>query len=752
MSNHKVKDPSSLISLQREYILNQIKSIELKGGLYTLIIDDVTEKILNQVIKKEALLRIVTSIEKLDSKRRQQAYIEGIYFVELNLFTINCMIADVQTNRYKKGHGLFLPLLEQDSRSFSLYNSSKFLANPKVSSYFDNGNNIYSINSTFFPIEQRVFLSDATTPNSMPIYYNENCGDLVLAQIRKSAKALVNLMVITGEYPLIRFYAPQDSTHQASRLPELLADEFQRQIDDYARMNHDFPPESSVEKPRSILLICDRTLDLYAPLLHEFTYQAMAMDIVHSLERTGKYKYKSEAENGEIQDIEVELENEDDESWISLRHLHVIESSELIINKINELIKNNPLMIDRTKATTSGDLMYVVAHLKGFDEERKQITLHKTLVDECLDINATRKLAEFAADFEQTCAAGGTSFEGVRNKNLHDDLIVLIARDDLHINDKIRLVLIYALYRGGLVESDFVKLAQFIGVNEKQTTSLITKCFFNLHKLGFSIVKKDVKDKKVSKNLFHTINNEGTYNTSRFGPGVKDVLQSAAKYQLDELWFPYFRDKPLEDDIPANMKAGSAHNGGHHESLAGGSSLRNPRIKASWAQSSNKVSLGLTASTRPKQRIFCYVAGGITYSETRSIYELASSLNKDIYIGSESILRPRDFLIGLQSIDRAKQMEDLDLQLYKDYSRSSSAPLYLFDDGKPKAPVVVHNPHTNGNGNHTSPNPNIPLHYQKRNSQLGNNTQPQPADDSNHKEKDHKDKDKKKFKLKKLFK
>ena len=46
--------------------------------------------------------------------------------------------------------------------------------------------------------------------------------------------------------------------------------------------------------------------------------------------------------------------------------------------------------------------MYIVAHLKGFDEERRQLTLHKTLIDECLDINALRKLAEFAADFEQT--------------------------------------------------------------------------------------------------------------------------------------------------------------------------------------------------------------------------------------------------------------------------------------------------------------------------------------------------------------
>ncbi|ODV66411.1 Sec1-like protein [Hyphopichia burtonii NRRL Y-1933] len=728
----KTQDPSSLIFLQRQYLLDKIKSIQLGGGLYTLVTDEKTESVLNQVVSKDALLRIVTSIERIDSKRKIQSYVEGIYFVDLNPFTINCMIADVQTHRYKKGHGLFLPLVQKDVESYSFFHSTKFMNNPKVLHYFDNGNNVYFTPTVFHPVEQRVFLADSNTPNSMAIYYNENCADLVLAQVRKAAKAIMNLIVITGEFPLIRFYNPKDSSHFASRLPELIADEVQNQIDNYARENSDYPPQSIEGKPRSILLITDRTLDLYAPLLHEFSYQAMAMDIVESLERFGKYKYQTENERGESQKVEVTLENEDDENWVSLRHLHIIESSELIINKINELIKNNPLMVDRSKATTSSDLMWVVANLKGFDEERRQITLHKTLVDECLDINANRKLAEFAADFEQTCAAGGTSFEGVRNKNLHDDLIVLCSRDDLHINDKIRLVLIYALYRGGLVESDFVKLASFIGVHQKQTTSLITRCFFNLHKLGFPIVKKSVNDKKIVKHLFHTINNEGTYNTSRFGPGVKDVLQNAMKYQLDESWFPYFRDKPLEDDIPAAQRSSNSTNSNGPVS----GSLRNPRVKASWAQSSYKVNLGLT---KPKQRIFCYVAGGITYSETRSIYELAQATNKDIYIGSEALLKPRDFLIGLQSIDKVKHMEELDLQLFKDLNKPKEAPLHLFETGQPKFPPPVTPQPTNSNGNA------VPLHYQKRNSHVGNLPSSGSTDASS-------SKDKKRSKLKKLFK
>lgn len=687
-------DPKlSLYVLQETYIVEQIRRICLKGGLYALILDKKTEVALYLVVTKEALLRIVTTVEIIDARRRMLNYLLAIYLVEPTVYNFNCILADVHTKRYKLGVGLFLPFLQWDEQANRMFNSSRFLQNPQVAQYFDGGDSVNFVHCSMVPVESRVFLADKTTPNSMPIYFNENCSDLVLPQVRKAAKAIVNALVIAGEYPLIRFYSLPEASHPAARLPELIADEVQRQLDDYSRANESYPPAYSPDKPRAILLICDRTLDLYAPLLHEFTYQAMATDIVEGLERNNCYKYRSENEKGEEQEMLTSLDSEKDETWVALRHTHIIEASELIVNRINDVIKNNPMMVDRTQAKTSSDLMYVVAHLQGFDEERRQVTLHKTLIDECLDINATRKLAEFAADFEQTCTAQGTLFEGVHNKHLHDDLIVLLARDDLHVNDKMRLVLIYSLYRGGLVEADFVKLARFIGVRDNQIVSLVLRCFHNLRKLNFPIVKASVSDKKISRQTFHTINNEGTYNTSRFAPGIKRVLFNAAKYELDENWFPYFRDKPLQDDTPG--RSSLAGPSGHEPQ----GSLRNARIKASWAPSSARSAN--SASTKNKQRVFCFVAGGITYSEVRLIYELSSTLGSEFYIGSEAILKPRDFLIGLQSIDDVKTPVNLELPIYTELNLDTSqAPDHLFDVPKPPtAPALAQ---ASSNGGHSS--------------------------------------------------
>lgn len=708
-------DRHSLYTLQAEYLLGKIKEVIQPGVYYVLVADHKTHAVLLLVVTKPELLRVVTSLEYLDKLRPTQGMLEAIYLVELLVYNCNCIAADVAARRYKCGHGLFVPCSQWDEETTRYMDGPSFLQRPDVAQYF--GGRISTVFAALVPSESRVFVADSQTPNSMPIYFNENCSDLVLPQVRRAARAIANAVVIAGEYPYIRFYLLPKSTHAAARLPELIADEVQRQLEDYLRLHPEYPPALAGDKARAVLVVCDRTLDLYAPLLHEFTYQAMAMDIVPDLERNNKYEYTVENERGETQQMLTRLDSEEDATWVSLRHMHIIEALEVLVGRISELIRSNPLMVDRKRANTALELMYVVAHLQGFDEERRQVTLHKTLIDECLDINATRKLAEFAADFEQTCAAGGTSFEGVRNTHLHDDLVVLLARSDLHVNDKVRLVLVYSLYRGGLAEADFVKLARFIGVRDTQIISLVLRCFFNMRKLDFPIVKKSPTEPAIKRHAFHTINNDGTYNTSRFAPGLKRVLRAAATGELDEDWFPYFSDKPV-DDTPKSE----------------GTSLRNPRIKASWAPSGRGP-----ASTKNRQRIFCYVAGGVTHLEMRSVYELSSALNKDFLLGSESVLKPRDFLIGLQSIDEVKHADNLDLALYKELTAPTRAPDCLMPKKEtvPLTPAMqLHHRHTlsassqsprkkliSGGFGTATPNPqlpevtvdpNTPKHYQKR--------------------------------------
>ena len=83
----------------------------------------------------------------------------------------------------------------------------------------------------------------------------------------------------------------------------------QRNLDEYKRTNTDFPVSthygvvsdvssyphtnqkpSDPARPRGTLIITDRSMDVVAPLIHEFTYQAMCNDLL-PIENGTKYTY-----------------------------------------------------------------------------------------------------------------------------------------------------------------------------------------------------------------------------------------------------------------------------------------------------------------------------------------------------------------------------------------------------------------------------------------------------------------------------
>lgn len=95
----------------------------------------------------------------------------------------------------------------------------------------------------------------------------------------------------------------------------------QEELDQYASYNRNFPPQSS--RPRGVLIIVDRTIDLISPLVHEFTYQAMAHDLL-PIKDGDKVTYRTLVNEGkpnqEMKDMEI---GEHDRIWVDYRHMHM---------------------------------------------------------------------------------------------------------------------------------------------------------------------------------------------------------------------------------------------------------------------------------------------------------------------------------------------------------------------------------------------------------------------------------------------
>lgn len=665
---------SDLIELQREQLLGVINDIKTEHNVKFLVIDDYFENLLNYLFDEpQQLLRHVTAVDRIDSpKRNGQPSVEVIYLLKPTKFNINCMEADF-SNRPPKYRCCHIRFLSNSEPHVMKYFASKRI----ISQYI---NTINEVNLSFIPKQSQLFLTtDIDKP--LQLFFNRQCASLIAKNMAKVVQSLLNVCIVTGEYPIIRYSMPsanQAELAPATYLAKKLAFEFQDVLDNYARQNSDFPPPSS--RPRAILVITDRTLDLFSPMLHDFSYQAMAYDVVPEID-IGEdiYHYKVENEKGEQEDKTAKLLDILNPEWEELKNQHIVDASEYLSGKIKEMIAKNPLLVDRSNVKTTTDLLSVVAHLKGFDEDRRRLILHRTLIDRCLEINRERKLAE-SADIEQCMASFGLDSEGERFKHITDAFLQILVIKESSLTDKVRYLITYALYRGGIIEQDFIKLLAFIGLDPShEFFNHFMRLFKNFEQLGFKLIKDEARAKPFKREWYHdTIIKDSTvYNTSRFVPATGSVLSKliANPLLVGEEHFPYVKDKPIEimDDEaqePANSLAGTN----------GSTSLRNPRHRAAWTKNSSHL------KRAPRQRFFYYILGGVTYTEIRAAYEQSDLKNKDIFIGSEGIVTPLSFMKSVENLTTDRKS----LNLKDDQRERESVPAFLYDAVAPLAAPVSH--------------------------------------------------------------
>ncbi|CAI1828986.1 hypothetical protein SEUBUCD646_0B02860 [Saccharomyces eubayanus] len=674
---------SDLIELQRSYLLGVLNQIETKNNLKFLIIDKTVETILSYLfLTPRELLNNVTSVDLIDSPTRKgQSSIDAIYILEPTKFNINCIDADymVRPPKYRRCHIRFLPGLTNPI--FQFFQSKRYI-----------GQNLDS----FKPIELGFFVKEAQLfqtlqmENSLQVFFNKNCQGLIPTNVRKIVGSLVSLCVITGEYPIVRYSEPnlldeedaRDSNPVAgsNSLTRSIANAFQIAIDTYARNNPEFPPQNT-ERPRSILMITDRTLDPFAPILHDFSYQAMSYDLVSNVDtQKDTYHYFAENEAGEQEEKTAKLVDLSDPDWVDLKHQHIMDANEYIQGRIKELIAKNPLLVDRSNVKNTTDLLSVVAHLKDFDEERRRLILHKTLIDECLKENAERKLAD-TSTIEQSLSGFGLDFNGEKTRHIIDDLLPSLMMKEPKTLDKLRYIIAYALFRGGIIELDFIKLLNFIGINhEHENFQQYLTIFRNYSLIDFKLIKDKPKDKPFQKEWFHDtlVNDPNIFHTSRFVPAVGNILSKviANPLLLSEQYFPYLKDKPIELLNEEEFQAGLVNT-----SANSSSSLRNPRHKAAWTTKNSSLKKSI-----PRQRFFYYVIGGISLSEVKAAYGQSNLKNRDIFIGSDEILTPMKFLDEVKHLQNPREF----FKFKEDQQQQTNPPDFLLKEMKPVAQPVSH--------------------------------------------------------------
>ncbi|KAF8817446.1 Sec1-like snare protein [Phlegmacium glaucopus] len=646
---------TSLITIVRNKFLEVLRSVNPPGRWKILVVDDHSQRLLGAVLKQfDILEENVTLIESITSKRDPQPEFEALYLLMPTTQNVDRIIRDFTDHKqYAAAHLFFTEGLSE--HLFEKLTASP--AEPHLRGLKELFININAMEAQMFSLQEPSYFFSTYSPPRTDAAYKPARGRLE-EDLRFASKMITNVCISLNEFPYIRYYMP--STHlplgplkpipqnrppaaqettsrwrtnlargsearvqesaESDYVTKLLAFMVQGILEEHKKLNPDFG-KTDPPRPRATLLITDRSMDMVAPFLHEFTYQAMANDLL-PIEDGTKYSYKFQSSVGAYEDKTAVL-SDADTVWTAVRHLHMREAIDKLMLDFNKFLEENAVFKGEGAANLN-DMKEMLANLPQFQEQREKFSLHLSMAQDCMAIFEKETLPDIAS-VEQCCATGLTS-EGKPPKGLVEEMVPLLDSRTVINMHKVRMICLYIQYRDGVPDEDRRRLYQHARLTLAEQDAVNALVYLGV-KISKGPTDRDTKKFKPQK----AITGE-EYELSRFKPALKTVIEDQVGDKLDSSTFPYVRDAPSL--MPLTPRSPPPQT----------TSLRSQ--KPAWHRAPKS-----TTVLDNRQRVLVFVAGGVTYSEIRETYQLSNSLQKDIYIGSTHMITPRRFIDDLKVLD-----------------------------------------------------------------------------------------------------
>ncbi|GMT32546.1 hypothetical protein PFISCL1PPCAC_23843 [Pristionchus fissidentatus] len=582
----------SLKQITQQKLFNDvIRPLKRPGKVNALIVDRLAMKMIGACCKMHDILEEgITIIEDLTKRREPLPKLEGIYILQPTKESIQRLVDDfADQKQYKRAH-IFFTEACPDTLFAMLGGIGKYIKTCK------------EINMSYIPYENQVYTLDS--PDTFFLYNKAAKTDDVNSDLERTAEQIATLCATLGEYPALRF------RNDCERNLDLLKLVCQR-LDAYKK--DDGTMGEGAEKARSQLIVIDRGFDGITPLLHELTQQAMCHDL---LSMDGDV-YRYEAEGADNAEKEVLLD-ENDELWVENRHKHIAVVSKDVKEGLKKFSDSKAGMKTGSGASSIKDLSMMIKRMPQFQKELNKFSTHLRLAEECMKkyTQGIDKLCKVEQDL-----AMGEDAQGEKVKDPAHLILPLLADLNVKKDDRIRLILLYILINDGILDSNLDKLLQHasIPVEEKETIT-------NAAGMGLNIIIDPARNKKTWAPKRKERANEEVYQTSRWVPVIKDIIEDACDDKLDTKQFPFLTGKPAS------------------QAYSGASSAR----YGQWSKEK-----GQQQAFRSGPRLIIFIVGGVTYSEMRAAYEVTKAKKSwEIIIGSDHILTPTRFLSNLRSLNK----------------------------------------------------------------------------------------------------
>ncbi|KAG0293718.1 vacuolar sorting protein VPS33/slp1 [Linnemannia gamsii] len=595
---------TSIVQALHDRIIGSIDSIQPPERYKIVILDAKTNKIVLSACKMFDIMdRNVTLVEMLESKRQAYTSLEAVYLLTPCMESVQRLMDDYPndspTGKYKAAHVLFTAPLED--RLFDRLTKSP------VSKYIKTLRELFM---DFTAIESRVFSLES--PSSFYTLYSPAKKMELAAEMDSIAKQLVSVVATLGDFPSIRYFRPPETEDGKRTQSMRLAGLLQSELEAYVRSNQDMAGQGTI-------LILDRSIDITAAIVHEFTYQAMANDLL-PIEDGTKYTYNIENGDGTTEAVSVVID-ESDQVFTDIRHAHIVETASTLTSKFNQFVaENEALRGDKDKVASLRNMKDQLANLPQFQDMKAKYSTHIHIAKECMRIFEESKINELGL-VEQQLATGET-VEGHLPKQVLAEMVPFLDDPDVSGMDKARLLMLYMICRGGLKNEDREQLLGHARMSNDNVEAIR-----NLGLLGVNTERGGSAPRSKKKPFYprkKPEDEEQPFDLSRYITKAKKIVEEHINGTLDATLYPYTTEAPVQDSADATRSL--------RKTAQPAWEKKRPNVKGS--------------------RLMIFIAGGVTYSEIRAMYELCHSMGRDIVIGSTHIITPRQFIFSLKDLAR----------------------------------------------------------------------------------------------------
>jgi syntaxin-binding protein 1 len=582
----------SIRQTARDKLLSLVQCIP--GERKIVILDEWTTRVVDSVCSLHDILDCgAFLVEVITKKRQPYPTMQAVYFISPALDSFDIVAKDFGGNRATYGEVHILAAGRIGDEQMQV------LANSPVVGFVKTLKEVYL---DCLANESRIFTVGSNTPLGQS-----------MALLDRVARQIAAACVTMGERPVIRYHRSQrDSV--SPRLAEIL----NNILDEYCVGNPEFRPRSTYSE----LVIVSRTFDLISPILHEFTYQAMVMDLLEQKISGHRYQHG---------DRSVPLD-ESDPLWVALRHTHIAECSSAIPRKFRQFVAENKVASQsiqlqqqkseegRAEDISLPQLKEIIGSMGEFQEQKSQFTLHLDIVEECFTIMNSKHLMD-VAKVEQKLACGCDA-QGETLTDPWGAVAGILGRNTkFSSEDRARLLCLYfACCDHKSSESEKKALIESAKLEKVDVEA--TKRYISLLSGHWRPGRGDRKSRFQREN-------EEQYEISRYIPQIQLLLEDACRNSLDPQTFPVVSRAAAASSSQSQLAQSAA------TSLRG----KPPTPHVSQMSSASKS-------------IWFFVVGGATWSESRAVYQTARRSRMECYLGTTHMISAGSFLkhLNLSSV------------------------------------------------------------------------------------------------------